>query len=89
MEPINYVERARSYVSDVYNESRPTPVERTADDFYVVWFCKTLQNWKVLVSTDIEDDIYYEVTHNGVKDETYVDTYVKIDNVVIPYGQSR
>lgn len=49
-------------------------------DVYVVWFSKTLQNWKALVSSTLSDGRYYEVTYNGDKEETYVDTYVKVDN---------
>lgn len=48
----------------------------------LVWFSKTLQNWKALVMTDLLDDIYYEVTHNGDKKETYLDVYIKTDNVL-------
>lgn len=33
----------------------------------VVWFSKTLQNWKALVSTNVSDGMYYEVTYNGDK----------------------
>lgn len=47
---------------------------------YIVWFSKTLQNWKALVSTDIPDGRYYEVTYNGDKEEAYVDTYTKVRN---------
>ena len=54
------------------------------EDVYVVWFSKTLQNWKAMVSTILEDDLYYEVTHNGDKGETYLDTYRKINNVAVP-----
>ncbi|MGN0362151.1 MAG: DUF6275 family protein [Bilifractor sp.] len=55
-------------------------------DMYVVWFCKTLQNWKALVSTDVIDSgseygDYVEVTHNGDKGETYCDVYKKQRNV--------
>jgi hypothetical protein len=56
----------------------------TVDDFYVVWFCKTLQNWKALVSTDLVGGVYYEVTHDGSKNRTYVDQYVKTSNTVYP-----
>lgn len=49
-------------------------------DVYIVWFCKTLQNWKALICTTLPDGMYYEVTHNGDLRETYVDTYVKTDN---------
>ena len=51
------------------------------DDVYVVWFCKTLQNWKALISTTLPDGMYYEVTHNGDQHETYIDAYKKFDNV--------
>lgn len=51
---------------------------------YIVWFSKTLQNWKALVSTTVPDGQYYEVTYNGDKKETYVDVYKKYDNVRVP-----
>jgi hypothetical protein len=60
----------------VHQKYPSLPVE----DVYVVWFCKTLGNWKALVSTNVRDDTYYEVTHNGAKNETYIDTYVKQGN---------
>ena len=54
--------------------------EITKDDVYIVWFCKTLQNWKALASTKIPDGMYYEITHDGDKNKTYVDVYKKWDN---------
>ena len=55
----------------------------TEDDVYIVWFNKTLQNWKALVTTTVPDGQYYEVTHNGDKKETYLDVYKKWDNKTI------
>ena len=55
----------------------------TMDDFFVVWCCKTLQNWKCLASTTVSDGMYYEVTHNGDKGETYVDVYKKWENLCV------
>lgn len=49
-------------------------------DTYVVWHCKTLQNWKTLVSTTLPDGMYYEVTCNGDKNEVYLDAYKKFEN---------
>ena len=50
-------------------------------EIYVVWMCKTLQNNKALLSTDIEGDTrYYEITYNGDKEEFYFDAYVKLIN---------
>lgn len=54
------------------------------EDIYVVWFAKTLQNWKALISTNVKDNQYYEVTYNGDKRETYIDAYQKIANVAVP-----
>ena len=59
----------------------------TTDDVYIVWFCKTLQNWKVLASTNVSDGMYYEITHNGDKDETYVDVYKKWDNFTVKFQE--
>lgn len=56
------------------------------EDVYVVWFSKTLQNWKALISTTLPDGMYYEVTFNGDKQEAYLDAYKKFDNVVFPFG---
>lgn len=53
------------------------------DQVYVVWFSKTLQNWKVMASSNIADGMYYEITHNGDKNETYLDAYKKLENVTI------
>jgi hypothetical protein len=55
-----------------------------AYETYIVWFAKVLKNWKALVSTTMEDDMYYEVTYNGEKRETYLDAYTKRINRVIP-----
>lgn len=55
-------------------------VQITLDNVFIVWFCKTLQNWKALVSTDLPDGMYYEVTYNGDKKEVYLDAYKKFEN---------
>ncbi len=62
-------------------EKTDTHVSFTLEDIYVVWFSKTLQNWKALVSTTLPDGMYYEVTYNGDKFELYLDAYKKWDNV--------
>lgn len=51
---------------------------------FVVWSCKTLQNYKALLSTTVSGDgIYVEFTFNGDKGELYRDVYKKIDNECI------
>lgn len=58
--------------------------ELKPEHVYVVWQCKTLQNWKVMASTTVPDGMYYEVTHNGDARETYIDAYRKWESVCIP-----
>ena len=55
----------------------------TKDDVFVVWSCKTLQNNKALLSTNIFDGMYYECTYNGDKNELYFDAYKKWENKCI------
>ena len=55
----------------------------TIKDVYVVWMCKTLQNSKALLSTNVPDGLYYECTYNGDKKELYFDVYKKWENIKI------
>lgn len=74
----------KSIVVDYFNShvDATDHVRITEDDVYIVWLCKTLQNNKALVSTNVPDGVYYEITHNGNKAETYVDVYKKWENFV-------
>lgn len=74
-------ETIRDYVNAHLDKTDKTVI--AADDVYIVWFCKTLQNWKALVSTTLTDGMYYELTHNGDKNETYVDAYKKWENFTV------
>lgn len=79
-------ERAKQIVADYFNQHADVTDSKriTTGDVFVVWFCKTLQNWKALLSTTVPDGMYYEVTHNGDRDEIYLDVYKKWENVCIP-----
>lgn len=68
----NYVEQ-RLEVTD--------GTEFNLSNVYVVWFTFVLGSWKCLISTTLPDGMYYEVTHNKTKGETYLDAYKKFDNV--------
>ena len=78
-------EKARRIIMNYFNDHVDvTDGKRlTMDDVFVVWFAKTLQNWKCLVSTTVPDGMYYEFTHNGDKNETYVDVYKKWGNYCV------
>ena len=56
-----------------------TPIDLS--NVFIVWSCKTLQNYKCLASTTVSSDgIYAEYTYNGDKQELYEDVYKKVDN---------
>ena len=76
---------AKQIVVDYFNSHKDKTDKKnlSPENVYIVWFSKTLQNWKALVSTDVMDGMYYEITHNGDKDETYVDVYKKWENFVV------
>ena len=52
-------------------------------EVFIVWKCKTLQNWKYLLSSTLFDGMYYELTYNGDKEEWYLDAYKKFENRVV------
>lgn len=67
-------------VADYINEHLDKSDGEVYFEVYVVWKCKTLQNWKFLISSSLNDGMYYEVTYNGDKDEWYLDAYKKFEN---------
>ena len=52
----------------------------TEDDVYICHMGKALQNNKAQCSTTLHDGMYYEITHNGDKQEIYFDAYKKFEN---------
>ena len=80
------MDKAKKVVVNYFNSrvDKTDSTTLTEDDVYIVWFSKTLQNWKALISTTISDGMYYEVTYNGDKQETYLDAYKKWENKCIP-----
>ena len=80
MDNKKFVELAKKAVVDYYNENDN---KITADDVYVTWLCKALQNNKALLSTNVSDGKYCEVTLNGDKEEMYLDVYKKEKNICI------
>jgi hypothetical protein len=77
--------KAKQIVVDYFNKKVDKTDNYTIskDNVYVVWFSKTLQNWKALISTTVPDGMYYELTHNGNIEETYVDVYKKFENYIV------
>ena len=65
----NVDQLAKSIVGDYIKEYLDKSDPGIEFGTYIVWKCKTLQNWKYLISSDIHDGMYYELTYNGDKEE--------------------
>lgn len=72
------MESVRSYAQEHVDVT--DNISLSLNDVYVVWYCKTLQNHKALLSTSLSDGMYYEITYNGDKKEIYFDAYKKFEN---------
>ena len=80
-----FISKCKELVADyVVNHLDVTDgVPFSNEDVYIVWYAKTLQNAKALLSTPLPDGMYYEVTLNGDKDEIYFDAYKKFQNIKV------
>lgn len=76
--------RAMGIVSDYIDGHLDKNDEPVKYNLFVVWKAKVLQNWKFLISSTLQDGMYYEVTYNGDKKEWYLDAYIKFENKSIP-----
>lgn len=81
MDSYLYQKMCKEYLIELYKNK--FDIELIIEDIFVTWSCKTLQNNKVLLSTNVGDGSYFEFTYNGDKKEIYVDMYKKELNKVI------
>ena len=86
MQNKDFVEKAKQAVVDYFNSQADSTDKNgriTADEVFVVWLVKALQNNTALLSTTVPDGMYYEFTWNGDKNEGYLDAYKKWKNVLV------
>lgn len=78
-----FVALCKKHVVNYFNENADKTDQKqiSENDVFVVWSCKTLQNNKTLLSTNVPDGMYYELTYNGDKHELYFDSYKKWENI--------
>lgn len=93
MDNKEFVELCKEKVVDYNNNginvtNTKSSVAITTDSVYVVWLNRTLQNNKALLSTTVEDGMYYEVTYNGDKNKLYFDAYKHVENVEFKLGDN-
>ena len=80
-EGVMYPQQAINAVKRAYWEYFDVASPGKSVNAYVVSFTYVLGNWKAMVSTDLPDGRYYEVTFNGKV--AFVDCYVKTDQEVM------
>lgn len=87
MDNNKFIALCQSIVAMKENQKRsgtePRQLLLNPDDVFVVWSCKTLQNNKAILSFAETGSPLYEITHNGDKNQVYVDVYVKESNECI------
>jgi len=88
-DPDRFLMLAKRAVVMNYNKHRDPQrsQELTMGSVYIVWFSKTLGNWKAIVASPVARSLFWEITYNGHKSEVYVDIYKKLNNVKIPLGE--
>lgn len=75
-----FIQLCKNLVKEYAEQHLDNSDDAPCFEVYVVWYCKTLQNWKALLSTTLYDGMYYELTLNGDKEEIYLDAYKKFEN---------
>lgn len=78
-----FIQKCKDLVKDYAIEHLDKTDEIPNFNVFVVWSCKTLQNGKALLSTDLKDGMYYELTMDGDKKKIYFDAYKKFENRAI------
>ena len=79
MEDKEFMEKATDMVIEYYNSLVEVTdnYQLKEDDVYIVWMCSILGNNKALLSTNVPDGLYYEITYDNNKNTFYFDAYKK------------
>lgn len=80
MKTDEFIPKCKELVANYTNQHVGITDAVSPEDVYVVWYAKTLQNSKALLSTPVSDGMYYEATYNGNTQQIYFDTYKKVEN---------
>ena len=86
MDNDKFIKICKKAIVDYFNSQADSTDKNgkiTEENVFFVWSVKVLQDNKALVSTNVPDGMYYEITYNGDKKEVYVDAYKKWKNFVI------
>lgn len=82
MTDVKFIKICKEVVKNYANEHHFLSSNTRQKDVFIVWYCKTLQNWKALAGIYGRDE-YFELTYNGDKKELYLDVYKKSENMCL------
>lgn len=85
MDNKQFIKQAKEEIKEFLNALTLTVDD---NDIFVVWYAKTLQNHKALLSSTVSNH-YFECTYNGDKQEMYVDVYTKKTQIVSSYSEDK
>lgn len=85
MDNKQFIKQAKEEIKEFLKD-----IDTTVDDndIFVVWYAKTLQNHKALLSSTVSNH-YFECTYNGDKQEMYIDVYHKQIQIISPYSENK
>lgn len=80
---MNRIDEFKKIILGYYHENVEGGDVVTEENVFVVWSCKTLQNYKAIIAVAFKDERLFEVTYDGDKCRTYLDVYEKKDKAII------
>ena len=79
---VKFIKICKEVVKNYANEHHFLSNSVCQKDVFIIWYCKTLQNWKALAGIYGRDE-YFELTYNGDEKELYLDVYKKSENICL------
>ena len=77
-----FLDLVRAIVTDYCNKNTKDGQHQVAEgDVVILWMSQVLQNTKAIVATPI-DDRYFELVYDGDKNEIYLATYSKVEDIM-------
>jgi hypothetical protein len=88
-DPDRFLMMAKQVAVANYNKSRDAgrSPELTMDSVYIVWFTKTLGNWKAIIASPTIKGLIWEIVYNAHRKECYVEVYKKLNSVKVSMEQ--
>jgi len=82
LEESGFVFQAKCAVTDYINRQLDDHADYIyPEDVKIFWQVKALQNFKATLIDGTSNELYYEATWNGDKEQMYLDVYKKIENI--------